>query len=701
VINLSNLEQKSLLTAIANRIQASLDLQVILDTTVQEIRDFLHTDRVIAYRFEPDWSGRIVSESVGQEWESLLGQVLTDPHFGEAMVEPYINGRIQITDDIHVGLTDCHTKFLEQIQVKAIIVVPIVQGGELWGLLAAQECTQTRHWQTSEAELLQQLATHISIAIRQSMTMTQLQQFNQELESKVLERTEALLTAKNQLNMLVFNVSDGILIIDQDGYIVFANPSAAKIFGIEIEQFIGILFGVPNDLNNRFEINHLINFEEVGGSEMQVVEIEWDQKPAYLISLHDVTERLQMEEKLRETNQELMQATLLKNEFLANMSHELRTPLNAILGMNEGLQEGVFGAISAKQVKALQTVEKSANHLLSMINDVLDVAKIESGQVTLDLALTSIEELCQSSLVFIKQQSYQKHLQLAVKVSPNLPKLLMDERRMRQVLINLLSNAVKFTPTEGRITLEASKLVRAEDPLKAYLVITVTDTGIGISPENIKKLFRPFIQIDSALNRQYAGTGLGLALTKNIVELHGGKVGVTSKLGVGSCFTIELPYDLELSSPVMSGDKAQTVSQEVDVEIEDSTRQLPLLLIAEDNEANALTFSSYLEVKGYRTLFAKNGKEAIAITKDKHPDLILMDIQMPVIDGLEAIRQIRLDPDVADIPIIALTALAMKGDRERCLGAGANDYLSKPVRLRQLATMVQGLLQKNKKNTAS
>ncbi|MBD2187498.1 ATP-binding protein [Pseudanabaena mucicola] len=694
MINLSNLEQKSLLTAIANRIQASLDLQVILDTTVQEIRDFLHTDRVIAYQFAADWSGRIVSEAVGQEWESLLGQVLTDPHFGEAMVEPYINGRIQVTDDIHVGLTNCHTKFLEQIQVKAIIVVPIVQGGELWGLLAAQECTQTRHWQTSEAELLQELATHISIAIRQSMTMTQLQQFNQELESKVLERTEALLTAKNQLNMLVFNVSDGILIIDEDGYIVFANPSAAKIFGIGIEQFIGILFGVPNDLNNRFEINHLINFEEVGGSEMQVVEIEWNQQPAYLISLHDVTERLQMEEKLRESNQELMQATLLKNEFLANMSHELRTPLNAILGMNEGLQDGVFGAINEKQLKALQTVEKSANHLLSMINDILDVAKIESGQVTLDLALTSIEELCHSSLVFIKQQSYQKHLQLEIKVAPNLPKLLIDERRMRQVLINLLSNAVKFTPTGGRITLEASKLVR-EDGLKADLVMTVTDTGIGISPENIKKLFRPFIQIDSALNRQYAGTGLGLALTKNIVELHGGRVGVTSKLGGGSCFTIEIPYDLESSSPVMSGDKSRSFKQEVDVEIEASTSQMPLLLIAEDNDANALTFSSYLEVKGYRTLFAKNGKEAIAIAKDKHPDLILMDIQMPVMDGLEAIRQIRLDPDVAGIPIIALTALAMKGDRERCLGTGANDYLSKPVRLKELAAMIQGLLQRN------
>lgn len=701
MIDLNQLEHKSLLAAIANRIQASLDLQTIMDTTVQEIHDFLHTDRVIAYRFEPDWSGRIVSEAVGQDCESLLGKVLTDPHFGDAMVEPYKNGRIQVTDDIHVGLTDCHTKFLEQIQVKALIVVPIVQGGELWGLLAAQECNQTRHWQTSEAELLQQLATHISIAIRQAITMTQLQQFNQELESKVLERTEELLAAKNQLNMLVLNVSDGILIIDQDGYIVFANPSAAKIFGMEIEQFIGTLFGVPNNLNKRFDINHLINFEKVGGSEMQVVKIEWDQKPAYLVSLHDVTERLQMEEQLRETNQELMQATLLKNEFLANMSHELRTPLNAILGINEGLQEGVFGAIEEKQLKALQTVEKSANHLLSMINDVLDVAKIESGQVTLDLSLTSIEELCKYSLVFIKQQSHQKQIQLEVKVSQNLPRLQIDERRMRQVLINLLGNAIKFTPTGGKITLAASQIIKEENS-KPYLVINVIDTGVGIAPENIKKLFRPFIQIDSALNRQYAGTGLGLALVKNIVGLHGGSVWVTSKLGVGSCFTIELPYyDLTPSSlPIeptapINIDESRTERQELDGEIAESTSQFPLLLIVEDNEANALTFSSYLDAKGYRTLFAKNGQEAIAITKDKHPDLILMDIQMPVIDGLEAISQIRLDPQVANIPIIALTALAMKGDRERCLGAGANGYLSKPVRLRELATMIQELLQSN------
>ncbi len=208
---IQQIEYELLLATIANRIQLSLDLQVTLDTTVKEIRRFLKTDRVIVYSFDPDWSGVVVAESVTSYCDSLLGRVLNDPHFGEAMVEPYKNGRIQVTDDIYVGLTDCHTKFLEQIQVKAIVVVPILQGDQLWGLLAAQECLQPRLWDRSSVALLQQLATHISIAIGQSNMMSDLQQLNQGLESKVEERTIELANSENRLNLIVSNVSEGIL----------------------------------------------------------------------------------------------------------------------------------------------------------------------------------------------------------------------------------------------------------------------------------------------------------------------------------------------------------------------------------------------------------------------------------------------------------------------------------------------------------
>ena len=412
---------------------------------------------------------------------------------------------------------------------------------------------------------------------------------------------------------------------------------------------------------------------------------------------------IEMNDQLAISNVQLARATQTKDEFLANMSHELRTPLNAILGMTEGLQEAVFGIVNQQQIKALQTVERSGSHLLELINDILDVAKIESGKIELDCAPTSINSLCQSSIAFVKHQAFQKRIQIDIRLPLNLPDLLVDERRIRQVLINLLSNAVKFTPEGGQIILEASRascdLAITNSSEAGFLRIVVIDTGIGISADNIKKLFQPFMQIDSALNRQYNGTGLGLVLVKQIVELHGGSVESTSELGVGSCFTLILPCIPNLSIPSLNFpsertvDNMQTANSGLDSEAANiSTRQSPLLLLAEDNEANISTVSSYLQAKGYRILLAKNGQEAVDLASIHHPDLILMDIQMPGMDGLEAIQKIRLDLNLVNIPIIALTALAMTGDRDRCIAAGATDYLTKPVKLKQLSTIINQLL---------
>ena len=382
------------------------------------------------------------------------------------------------------------------------------------------------------------------------------------------------------------------------------------------------------------------------------------------------------------------------------MSHELRTPLNSILGMNESLQDEVFGSINKRQLKALQTIENSSTHLLALINDILDVAKIESGQVTLEQTATDLDSLCQSSIAFVKQQALTKRIQLIPRIPKYLPEIMLDERRIRQVLINLLNNAVKFTLEGGTITLEVSQVQLESSPTNLtplnYIKIAVIDTGIGISAENIQKLFQPFIQIDSALNRQYTGTGLGLALVKRLVELHRGNVELTSEVGVGSCFAINLP--INVGSPAIEEQTENDLSGQPQTG-QSQTEELisPLILLAEDNEANIATFSCYLEAKGYRILSATDGQQAIDLTKVHHPDLILMDIQMPVIDGLEAIKQICLDPNLADIPIIALTALAMAGDREKCLAAGANEYLTKPVKLKQLATNIQKVLNAEKK----
>jgi PAS domain S-box-containing protein len=419
-----------------------------------------------------------------------------------------------------------------------------------------------------------------------------------------------------------------------------------------------------------------------------------------LVRVTDISQRKLAETQLQETNkqlaasnQELARATRLKDEFLANMSHELRTPLSAILGISEGLQDQVFGLINERQRRSLQTIERSGTHLLALINDILDLSKIEAGQVELDCTSVPIGQLCQSSLSFIKQQAFQKRIQLHVKIQPHLPDLLVDERRIRQVLINLLSNAVKFTPEGGSITLAVS---REEHPpeskithLRDFIRIAVIDTGIGIAQENLHKLFQPFVQIDSSLSRKYAGTGLGLSLVKRIVEMHGGEVSVTSQLGLGSHFMIDLPCVNIFTFTSKSGNQGQSDLVAV---LNDTAQVSPLILLAEDNEASILTFSNYLEAKGYRLILAKNGEEAIEMNKLHCPDLILMDIQMPKMDGLEAIRQIRLNSDLTNLPIIALTALAMAGDQEKCLAAGANKYLSKPLKLKLLVNTIQQLL---------
>ncbi|MCL1493940.1 MAG: response regulator [Pseudanabaena sp. Salubria-1] len=249
---------------------------------------------------------------------------------------------------------------------------------------------------------------------------------------------------------------------------------------------------------------------------------------------------------------------------------------------------------------------------------------------------------------------------------------------------------MKFTPTGGRITLEVKHIELQQMHTQSWIRFAVIDTGIGIAPENIPKLFQPFIQIDGALNRQYAGTGLGLSLVKRMVELHGGLVGLTSELGIGSCFTIDLPCITDFPSAIIH-DAIAPISEppaSASVNINSS----PLVLIAEDNEANISTLTDYLEANGYRIIVAMNGEEAITLSETHQPDLILMDIQMPFMDGLSAIKLIRLNPNLADIPIIALTALAMDSDRQKCINAGANEYISKPIKLKALSQMIQSFL---------
>ena len=249
------------------------------------------------------------------------------------------------------------------------------------------------------------------------------------------------------------------------------------------------------------------------------------------------------EAALREANAALAQANRLKSEFLAGMSHELRTPLNAIIGFSEVLKDGVAGEVSAQQREYLQDIFASGTHLLSLIDDILDLSKVEAGRMTLEPASLAVQPLLAAALSIVREKAAAHRLALALDVAADCGEIQADARKLKQIVYNLLSNAVKFTPDGGRVTLSARRVfVGAEAPAGDWLEIAVADTGIGISEENQKKLFAAFTQLDSSLSRRYAGTGLGLALVKRLVELHGGTVGLESEPGKGSTFRVRLPY---------------------------------------------------------------------------------------------------------------------------------------------------------------
>lgn len=392
---------------------------------------------------------------------------------------------------------------------------------------------------------------------------------------------------------------------------------------------------------------------------------------------------------LRAANIELARIARLKDEFLANVSHELRTPLTAILALCEMMGLGIYGSLNDKQDQSIRYIEDSSRHLLDLINDILDLAKVEANELEMDLRPVNIEAVCQASLTLVKQMAYKKQLKVSLGLDSAISVIQADERRLKQILVNLLSNAVKFTPDGGAVGLEVDR-----DVDRDRVVFTVWDTGIGIAAADQTQLFQPFVQVDSTLSRQHAGTGLGLSLVYRLTKLHQGEVMLESKVGQGSRFVVSLPW-LQPETAPETGQPARPPADALEAPTlvtSDQPPSGPLLLLAEDDKKIAALLLDFLTRQGYRVVIAHTGREALTQARLERPALILMDVHMPELDGLTAIRQLRADSELAHIPIIALTARAMAGDRERCLAAGANDYLSKPVSLVELNARLKAQL---------
>ncbi len=380
------------------------------------------------------------------------------------------------------------------------------------------------------------------------------------------------------------------------------------------------------------------------------------------------------------------------------MSHELRTPLNSLLVLAQILAENSAGNLSAKQVEYAETIMSSGKDLLNLINDILDLSKIESGKMEVhpaEVHLKAIEDFAKRNFLPLAQT---KKIAFSVQLADDLPEVIYtDEQRLRQILKNLLSNAFKFTE-KGSVLLQI-KVAPMQTSATPMLAISVIDTGIGIPEEKYNIIFEEFLQADGTTNRKYGGTGLGLSISKKIAELLGGFIRLESQEGKGSTFTLFIPLNVayDTTKDVIVSEVAAGSEEEFSDDVnhpEPEQPQGPLegrkILIVDDDPRNVFALTALLENHKMDVLFAVNGKDGInTLLENPDIDLVLMDIMLPEMDGYEAMRHIRQMPQYQTLPIIALTAKAMKYDREKCINAGASDYISKPVNLKQLLSLIK------------
>jgi signal transduction histidine kinase len=402
-----------------------------------------------------------------------------------------------------------------------------------------------------------------------------------------------------------------------------------------------------------------------------------------------------LEQKVKDRTDQLEEATHVaqaanqaKSEFLANISHELRTPMNGVIGM---LDIALDQDLSPELVEQLQTAQHCAHSLLSLLNDILDLSKIEAGKMTLEKIPFDVRALVADCIKAHQPKAQENSVALLAEVSPDVPQeIIGDPLRIRQILANLVSNAVKFTE-HGSVKVQIDGQFSRESELT--LRITVEDSGTGIPADKLLYIFDQFTQADGSVSRKYGGTGLGLAITRRLVELHHGEIIVNSELGRGTAFTVTLQCEARAA---LSGNPGGTSVPSPAASRASTPDHSVRILVVEDNHVNQKVVTAVLRKRGFYIELANDGQEALnKLMNSAAFDLVLMDVQMPVLDGLEATRLIRKEPRWKHLPIIAMTAHAMNGDKERCLEAGMSGYISKPVHPSLLlSTVDEFLLQK-------
>ncbi|MBD2048044.1 PAS domain-containing protein [Coleofasciculus sp. FACHB-64] len=691
--------RERLVGTIQERIRSSLNLEAVLKTAVDEVRQFLATDRTIIYHFNLDWSGVVAVESVGEDWTPIVGSNIQDGCFVETYVPLYQQGRIRAMADIYnAGLNECHIDLLSQFEVKANLVVPILQGENLWGLLIAQHCEGAREWHSSEIECLRQLSVQLAIAIQQCTLF-------EKATTEIIERKrveEALQRSNSRYQNLATNIPGMIyqFMMRPDGMMSFPyiSPVCQEIFGLSpeaVQQNISLIFDVvhPDDLPNVIEsiavsANTLKHWHGIWRIIVQgnIKWIQGDSRPEKQADgnilwdglMIDISDRFQAEAELRRAKEAAEVANHAKSQFLANMSHELRTPLNAILGFTQVMN--LDSSLSKTHQEYLGIINRSGEHLLELINDILEMSKIEAGRTTIHENCFDLIRLLDNLEEMFRLKAKSKGLQIILDYAPDIPQYVQtDESKLRQILMNLLGNAIKFT-SSGGVTLRVRHQI--DNPQKSHsplsipnhrLVFEVEDTGPGISPQEVDKLFEAFSQTETGRQSQQ-GTGLGLPISRKFVQLLGGDIAVSSQVDRGTRFSFDIQIRQAEATDIQTTQPQPRVIGLVPNQLQYR------ILVVEDRLENRILLVKLLTDVGFEVREAENGLEAFALWKTWQPHLIWMDMRMPVMDGYEATRRIKADVNGQAVVIIAITASAFEDQRNLILSTGCDDFIGKPFR---------------------
>ncbi|MBD0265042.1 MAG: PAS domain S-box protein [Tolypothrix sp. Co-bin9] len=595
--------------------------------------------------------------------------------------------------------------YLSVLGVTSVLYAPIWLGDRLLGVVCHQHAGGVRQWTLDEENFAASIADLVKVAIETS---------ERNAAQSALRNSEAKFRAMFE------HSSIGISFANMDERIVDSNPALCQMLGYSQEELSGKRitdYIYSEDLTTDLDYQQIVTGNAVDPKRVVAkhpLELEkrfqhkdgslvWTQisvslicntngEPEFFLTIiENITERKRTKLKLLKSKEAAEVGSRAKSEFLATMSHELRTPLNAIMGLSQLLQQKIVGTLNDKQEEYINYIYSNGEQLLALINDILDLSKVEAGKEELTLLPLQVQDICNYVISTVCDRALEKGLQLTTEIDPEADVCIADDRRIKQMLLNLLTNAIKFTPA-GKVSLTVKKVPQG-------MIFTVSDTGIGIDSSQFQFLFEPFKQLDSRLNRQYEGTGLGLALTRKLARIHGGDVTVESTLGEGSRFMLFLPDPTSQKAEKLQSEEIAQSERENNssfvsfpvspsATVPDTTTNKRILLV-QDEENTAILLQGYLQTIGYEVEKISDSNSFLHCVRNFEPDLILLDVHLTGdVSGWDLLNLLRQIPSCQDVPVVIITPAGMTVNANRLRQAGANDYLTKPIGIVQLESIL-------------